>query len=124
MKTCPECGIELMDEYQFCPEDGTSLAAPPPEVKPEVTAPAKPAPFSAVVLYCPACAAEYPLTFSECPVHHTALVTHGIAPMSEPRKVLQSPPQQEVRAVRPQNSRHLVLMDEVPQQQDRTEQVV
>src|ERR1700759_4491785 len=95
MKTCPECGIELMDEYQFCPEDGTSLAAASPEVQPEVIAPAKPAPVSAVVLYCPACAAEYPLTFSECPVHHTALVKHGIVALPEPRKVTQLIPKQQ-----------------------------
>src|SRR3954469_14159187 len=25
MKTCPECGIALRDEYQFCPEDGAAL---------------------------------------------------------------------------------------------------
>jgi len=30
------------------------------------------------VLYCPACAAEYPLTFSSCPVHHVLLTKHPI----------------------------------------------
>jgi len=30
-----------------------------------------------VVLYCPACAGEYPLTFSECPVHGVRLAKHA-----------------------------------------------
>jgi len=82
MKTCPECGIALNDEYQFCPEDGASLAESvshvPIEVPIEAVASTKPQASGAVVLYCPACAAEYPLTFSICPVHHTALTKHGI----------------------------------------------
>src|SRR6201999_1774255 len=84
-----------MDEYQFCPEDGPSLAAESPEVQPELIAQAKPAPVSAVVLYCPACAAEYPLTFSECPVHHTTLVKHGITALPSARKVTQLIPKQQ-----------------------------
>ena len=83
MKTCPECGIALKDEYQFCPEDGAPLAEWPSEVQAEAGAPPRPQPASAVVLYCPACAAEYPLTFSECPVHHTTLTTHGIPALVE-----------------------------------------
>ena len=78
MKTCPECGIALKDEYQFCPEDGAALDAPPVTTRNEDGASVKPQVAGAVVLYCPACAAEYPLTFSECPVHHTALTTHGV----------------------------------------------
>jgi hypothetical protein len=83
MKTCPECGIALKDEYQFCPEDGASLAESVGPVQVETAASAKPQAATAVVLYCPACAAEYPLTFSECPVHHTTLTTHGIPSMGE-----------------------------------------
>lgn len=83
MKTCPECGIALKDEYQFCPEDGAPLGEEPSEVQAEASAPLRPQPTSAVVLYCPACAAEYPLTFSECPVHHTTLTTHGIPALVE-----------------------------------------
>ncbi|MEN3333796.1 MAG: Double zinc ribbon [Blastocatellia bacterium] len=79
MKTCPECGIALKDEYQFCPEDGASLDESASAAPIEATAAAKPQTAGAVVLYCPACAAEYPLTFSECPVHHTALTAHGIS---------------------------------------------
>ncbi len=78
MKTCPECGIELKDEYQFCPEDGAVLDQPPANLRSDGNGSAKPQMASAVVLYCPACAAEYPLTFSECPVHHTALTTHAM----------------------------------------------
>jgi hypothetical protein len=83
MKTCPECGIALKDEYQFCPEDGASLAESASPVPIEPAASTKPQAAGAVVLYCPACAAEYPLTFSECPVHHTALTTHGIPSLGE-----------------------------------------
>src|SRR4051812_25656111 len=83
MKTCPECGIALKDEYQFCPEDGASLAESASAAPLEAATSAKPQTAGAVVLYCPACAAEYPLTFSECPVHHTALTAHGIPSTSE-----------------------------------------
>jgi hypothetical protein len=83
MKTCPECGLALKDEYQFCPEDGASLAESASASPIEAAASAKPRTAGAVVLYCPACAAEYPLTFSECPVHHTALTTHGIPSLVE-----------------------------------------
>src|SRR6185369_16901087 len=102
MKTCPECGIALEDEYQFCPEDGASLGASTPAA-PLAAAPTKAQPPNPVVLYCPACAAEYPLTFSECPVHHTALTTHGIPSLidgardQEPPK---TPPAGEPRARR------------------------
>ena len=83
MKTCPECGIALKDEYQFCPEDGASLVESASPAPSEIVASTKPQAASAVVLYCPACAAEYPLTFSECPVHHTALTRHGIPSLVE-----------------------------------------
>lgn len=83
MKTCPECGIALKDEYQFCPEDGASLDESASAASIEAATSAKPQTAGAVVLYCPACAAEYPLTFSECPVHHTALTAHGIPSMVE-----------------------------------------
>jgi hypothetical protein len=84
MKTCPECGAALNDEYQFCPEDGAPLAGAGSGVLAEASASAKPQPSAgAVVLYCPACAAEYPLTFAACPVHQTALVRHGIPPLAQ-----------------------------------------
>lgn len=83
MKTCPECGIALNDEYQFCPEDGASLAQDDSTVAMETAAPAKPQTAGAVVLYCPACAAEYPLTFAVCPMHQTALTRHGIPPLAQ-----------------------------------------
>jgi hypothetical protein len=35
------------------------------------------------VLYCPACAAEYPLTFSSCPVHHVLLTKHAIPKLTD-----------------------------------------
>ncbi|MFL6216693.1 MAG: hypothetical protein ACJ74J_22615 [Blastocatellia bacterium] len=87
MKTCPECGIALKDEYQFCPEDGASLDLSSQAATPDVAGSAKAQAPPAVVLYCPACAAEYPLTFSECPVHHTTLTKHGMPPQvdNQPR---------------------------------------
>jgi cytoskeletal protein RodZ len=101
MKTCPECGIALKDEYQFCPEDGASLAETASAVPMETAASAKPQAAGAVVLYCPACAAEYPLTFSECPVHHTALITHGIPSLVETPRA-----QDKVEAATAEDTRH------------------
>ncbi|HKQ04068.1 MAG TPA: hypothetical protein VJ464_02970 [Blastocatellia bacterium] len=86
MKTCPECGIALRDEYQFCPEDGATLSQTPASARIEESPSAKSQAVDAVVLYCPACAAEYPLTFTECPVHHTALTTHGMPTLVEGTK--------------------------------------
>jgi hypothetical protein len=78
MKSCPVCRKPLNDEYQFCPEDGSSLkdsALPGPSASQEsvesstlaATVPVSP------FLYCPACSIEYPLTFSSCPVHGVTL---------------------------------------------------
>lgn len=77
MKTCPVCALELEDSYLFCPEDGSSLTA----VDASSTAFARPESnddTTNVVLYCPACGAEYPLTFSSCPVHGVALTKQSI----------------------------------------------
>ncbi|MFY9557253.1 MAG: hypothetical protein WAV20_18295 [Blastocatellia bacterium] len=83
MKTCPVCALDLEDKYVFCPDDGSRLEA-------EAGFSDDPAPLEsaasesdqeaagAVVLYCQTCAAEYPLTFSECPVHGARLTKHRI----------------------------------------------
>ncbi|HEX8092121.1 MAG TPA: hypothetical protein VF762_24960, partial [Blastocatellia bacterium] len=89
MKACPVCGLDLEDTYLFCPEDGSPLQRPDTSIlstelhedrieqspinEPNLNAPGH------VVLYCPACAAEYPLTFSNCPVHGVPLTKHSIA---------------------------------------------
>jgi hypothetical protein len=76
MKICRVCALELEDSYLFCPDDGSSLAAGAGsstqlvELSDDET--------SHVVLYCPACGAEYPLTFSSCPVHGVQLTTQRI----------------------------------------------
>ena len=90
MKTCPVCGLELDESYLFCPEDGSALSSPQASPTEGMAAQAmteeKP---GSVVLYCPACAAEYPLTFSSCPVHAVPLTKHKI-------QVLVTPPRKPV----------------------------
>jgi hypothetical protein len=87
MKTCPVCALEMDDGYLFCPEDGSSLAISQQDIsmrdagnledrRGEFGANDESA--NPVVLYCPACAAEYPLTFTACPVHGAQLVKHTI----------------------------------------------
>jgi hypothetical protein len=73
MKKCPECGAAMDAEYQFCPDDGSSL------VEASSSPQTSPAHKPAVVLYCPACASEYPLTFTHCPVHLTDLTVRPVA---------------------------------------------
>src|SRR5215212_851166 len=97
MKACPVCGLDLEDTYLFCPEDGSPLdraetvviAEELPESRPQ-SPPVEESNVnnaSPVVLYCPACAAEYPLTFSECPVHGVTLTKHKIPTFAaSPRK--------------------------------------
>jgi hypothetical protein len=85
MKTCPVCALDVEDTYLFCPEDGSTLGdmsgtsvnelERPSEVDDETD--------GAVVLYCPACAAEYPLTFSECPTHRVKLTRHNISRLTD-----------------------------------------
>jgi hypothetical protein len=88
MKTCPVCALEVDDGYLFCPEDGSSLALGDrtlsmhdarslADERHEFGANDESA--NPVVLYCPTCAAEYPLTFSACPVHGVRLVKHSIS---------------------------------------------
>ena len=114
MKTCPECGIALKDEYQFCPEDGAPLDAAPDEARGADAAPSKPQAAGAVVLYCPACAAEYPLTFSECPVHHTALTTHGMPSLGDIRRDSNADEEAQVETTRSDRRLHLVPSEAAP----------
>jgi hypothetical protein len=101
MKTCPVCALEVDDGYFFCPEDGSSL---PSQERTDLmrgvgnlvderhefgASDESPNP---VVLYCPTCAAEYPLTFSACPVHEVQLVKHAIPKML----AVESKPQQDI----------------------------
>ena len=86
MKTCPACATEVEDSYSFCPEDGSSLGS-------LADAPAMKGPTAgceqdnevngAVVLHCPTCAAEYPLTFTHCPVHYVRLTKDIITKKTE-----------------------------------------
>lgn len=91
MKTCPVCALDLEDSYLFCPDDGSSLgaraaselaadaateAAANSLVDPVKARERADETAGAVVLYCPTCAVEYPLTFSECPVHRLPLSRH------------------------------------------------
>jgi hypothetical protein len=115
MKTCPECGIALKDEYQFCPEDGAALANSTSPVAPGASASANPQATGAVVLYCPACAAEYPLTFSVCPVHQTALTRHGIPPLAEAPKAQDKADQATAEEARRGRRLHLVSTESLPQ---------
>jgi hypothetical protein len=79
MKACPVCALELEDSYLFCPEDGSTLAANRDDKSPARIARTEPDDETAnVVLYCPACGAEYPLTFSSCPVHGVSLTKQRI----------------------------------------------
>lgn len=85
MKTCPVCALDLEDGYLFCPDDGSSLVTLPSERSKSGSASASESDretASSVVLYCPACAAEYPLTFSTCPVHGVQLTKHRIPRLS------------------------------------------
>lgn len=91
MKTCPVCALELEDSYLFCPEDGASLTA----VDATSTAFAgtqKNEDKTNVVLYCPACGAEYPLTFSSCPVHGVPLTKQSIQSQTNPLAIEAQPP--------------------------------
>src|SRR5882724_821062 len=85
MKTCPVCALVLEDAYLFCPDDGSSLGTLPSGRSESGSASASEYDHetaNAVVLYCPACAAEYPLTFSTCPVHGMQLTKHRIPRLS------------------------------------------
>jgi hypothetical protein len=85
MKTCPVCALDLEDTYLFCPDDGSSLGSLPGRSwESESASASEPDDETAggVVLYCPACAAEYPLTFSACPVHGAQLTKHRIPRLS------------------------------------------
>jgi hypothetical protein len=101
MKTCPVCGLDVEDSYLFCPDDGAILVdipeagAPPPAdipayaraTKPEAGSP----PSDVVVLYCGECAAEYPMTFVECPVHHSLLISYKIQTTPPARAIPAAP---------------------------------
>ncbi len=86
MKTCPVCLLKLDDAYQYCPEDGSSLrsdsARQPEAFQEKIEAyevASERVEQRAPLLYCPACAVEYPLTFSRCPVHGVALTKQKIS---------------------------------------------
>lgn len=84
MKSCPVCALELEDSYLFCPDDGSALAASAPDGSAARVVETRPALETTVettnaVLYCPACGAEYPLTFSSCPVHEVPLSKRRIS---------------------------------------------
>lgn|SRR5215813_2589785 len=92
MKTCPVCALELEDTYLYCPDDGSNLGAMSINSgsmstnSSDGTVSGKSGDkevADSTVLYCPACAAEYPLTFSSCPVHHVLLTKHPIPKLSE-----------------------------------------
>lgn len=95
MKTCPVCGLDVEDSYVFCPDDGAKLldawttenapATPLAEAQPaiaEATAPDNTSNEDVVGLYCGECAAEYPRTFAECPVHHGSLTKSKAPPIA------------------------------------------
>jgi hypothetical protein len=93
MKACPVCRLDLEDTYLFCPEDGSPLQPPDASILAKESHENQAAQAveesnlnstSHVVLYCPACAAEYPLTFSDCPVHGVPLTRHSIATFVNP----------------------------------------
>ncbi len=75
MKSCPVCGLIQDESCLFCPEDGSALTDDKASRSPEAITEEK---ASAVVLYCPACAAEYPLTFKVCPIHIVPLTKHNV----------------------------------------------
>lgn len=102
MKTCPVCHLESQEDYQYCPEDGSSLWAQEPEVGAPAIHQVDKTPLdskppddvtTAAVLYCPACANVYPLTFTNCPAHGVQLITRRVE-VSPPR-----PPSRETELV-------------------------
>jgi hypothetical protein len=84
MKTCKVCALELEDSYLYCPDDGSNLGVSIMNSLDNASNPSKSDKDigESTVLYCPACAAEYPLTFSSCPVHHVPLTRHHIPKLS------------------------------------------
>jgi hypothetical protein len=101
MKSCPVCGLIQDESCLFCPEDGSALTeADASGLQAKIAEAVTEETSSAVVLYCPACAAEYPLTFSVCPVHAVPLTKHRIptfvAPPAKPvhteKKIIAQPP--------------------------------
>lgn len=90
MRTCPVCGLDVEDSYLFCPDDGSRLVEAqqggepaatdmPPDAQ-ATTVQAGTPHRDLVVMYCGECAAEYPMTFVECPVHHSVLISYKIQP--------------------------------------------
>ena len=86
MKTCPVCELKLADTYLYCPDDGSNLDSLSSYLsgdKHSNTTKLGDETGSAVVLYCPTCAAEYPLTFASCPVHGVPLTKHHIPKLTD-----------------------------------------
>ena len=96
MKTCPVCALDLEDSFLYCPDDGSTLTflgrGPHGDADLSDDSPDNEKP-GGVVLYCPTCAAEYPLTFSSCPVHGVPLTTHHIPKPPSPEP---DPPDRQV----------------------------
>lgn len=96
MKSCPVCGLIQDESCLFCPEDGSALT----DDKASRVAEEK---SSAVVLYCPACAAEYPLTFKVCPIHVVPLTKHNVlkcvTPVYKPEQVEKQPVVQQTATI-------------------------
>jgi hypothetical protein len=86
MKTCRVCALVVEDTFLFCPDDGSSLwSASSGSNENESVGPssADDKTALAVVLYCPTCASEYPLTFSECPMHGVQLTKYNVTKPSD-----------------------------------------
>lgn len=91
MRICSLCGLEYGSQYSFCPEDGATLInieetesgpAQSSSVVEPVAALDEAGPISESsfrVLYCPACAGEYPLTFKLCPIDGARLSPEKMA---------------------------------------------
>ncbi|HSO76482.1 MAG TPA: hypothetical protein VLU47_16740, partial [Blastocatellia bacterium] len=119
MRSCPVCGLDVEDSYSFCPDDGSRLveadAANSPlttDLRADVQArgtEARAAHDGVVVLYCGECAAEYPMTFVECPVHHVALTSYKIQP-TPPVPV--APPASDAVVKEPNLAEHADHVDE------------
>ena len=99
MKTCPACGLHVEDGYLYCWEDGMRLSGGQTLVLPR--RPTSPLARDEIgsplfdpergvdvqrVLSCPACGGEFPLTFTECPVHELPLTSKRVSRLRGPAR--------------------------------------